>query len=53
MNRTNKDKLLRALRLIERITRPERETGHANTDLLSAILHVHEVAETTLEGGGK
>jgi len=49
MNKAKKEKLIRALRLIERITRPDKEIGHANTDLLSTLLHVHEVAEANLK----
>ena len=49
MNEAKKEKLIRALRLIERITRPESDDlGYCNANLLDDVMGVHAIAERTL-----
>ena len=49
MRNTKADKLLRILKRIEKLTRPEGdELGYANSDLLNIVMAVYSLASSTI-----
>ena len=54
MKNTKAEKLLRILKRIEKLTRPEGdELGYANSDLLNIVMATYSLASSTIEKEGK
>ena len=54
MRNTKAEKLLRILKRIEKLTRPEGdELGYANSDLLNIVMATYSLASSTIEKEGK
>lgn len=48
-----KNKARDVLKLIEIITRPDKELGYANTDMIYTLHHVQSLAKSYFSGGKK